>query len=158
MLERESALNSHTNFYHSGKWLGFNTLKYYFAADFMNRKYPAYNFLQMISAMLMILALLWLTMSAPFVYAAQLKIAAQEKGAGNTTPSAGNDEEAPNPFGNTTEEKAPTNSSSFSEEYLHDNHKEDYVSSIISQYHKCENAGTYHAFHGELLVPPPNVA
>lgn len=125
---------------------------------FMNRKPQSYNFFQMTSAMLMILALLWLTMSAPFVYAAQQKIVAQEKAASDTSPLAGNDDETTNPFGNNTEEKAPTNSSSFSEEYLHDNHKEDYFSSIISRYHKCENAGTYHAFHGELLVPPPNAA
>ena len=62
-----------------------------------------------------------------------------------------------NPFGNTTEEKAPV-SNSFSEEYLHDHHSTDCFFSIVLQYHKCENADTYHAYHGELLVPPPNVS
>ena len=40
------------------------------------------------------------------------------------------EEEAANPFGNTTEEKAPS-SSSFSEEYLHDHHKAEYFFSIV---------------------------
>jgi hypothetical protein len=122
----------------------------------MNRKRQAYNFFQKTSAMLMILALLWLTLSAPFVYAGQVKIAEQERLADKANPLSANDDGAPNPFNNTTEEKAPTNSSSFSEEYLHDNHKEEYLFSTIAQYHKCENAGTYVAYHGELLVPPPN--
>ncbi len=73
------------------------------------------------------------------------------------SPSTDNEEETANPFGNTTEEKAPS-STSFSEEYLHDHHTTDYFFSTVLQYHKCENAGTYIAFHGELLVPPPNVA
>jgi hypothetical protein len=63
----------------------------------------------------------------------------------------------PNPLGNASEEKAPT-TTSFSEEYLHDHYMTDHFFSIALQYHKCENAGTYNAFHGELLVPPPNAA
>ena len=119
-----------------------------------NRK--KYSLLQQFSAAFMALALLWLTVSAPFVTAAQQEIAKQDKMAKTTTPLAGSEEEAANPFGNTTEEKAP--SSSFSEEFLHDHHKADYFFSIVSQYHNCENDGTYVAYHGELLVPPPNAA
>lgn len=104
----------------------------------------------------MIAALLWLTISLPFVYASQQEFAKQEQKANTGFPVSGNEEEA-NPLGNATEEKAP-NGSSFSEEYTHDHHKSDHFFSIISQYHKCENAETYVAFHGELLVPPPNQA
>jgi len=116
-----------------------------------------YSPLQHLSAVFMILALLWLTISAPFVVAAQQELTKQGKTANAGSPLAGNEEEAANPFGNTTEEKAPGNTT-FSEEFLHDNHKADYFFSISSQYHKCENAGTYVAYHGELLVPPPNAA
>lgn len=116
-----------------------------------------YSLLQQVSATFMILALLWLTISAPFVIAAQQKIAKQDTATNSASPLAGNEEEAANPFGNTTEEKAPS-SSTFSEEFLHDHHKADYFFSIISRYHKCEDAGTYVAYHGELLVPPPNAA
>ena len=75
-----------------------------------------------------------------------------------TTAGADIDEETDNPLGNTTEEKTPTNSNTFSEEYLHEHHDNHYVVTIISRYNKCDNADTYHAFHGELLVPPPNQA
>ena len=107
----------------------------------------------------MILALCWLTVSAPFVVAGQQALAKQGKAAAQQAPLSDNDEETTtNPFGNNTEEKAPTGSNSFSEEYLHDHHTTDYFFSVIASYHKCENAGTYVAFHGELDVPPPDQA
>jgi len=111
---------------------------------------------QLVLAVCMVVALLWLTVSLPFVYAGQQELAKQEQTANANVPP-GNDDET-NPFGNSTEEKAPTGSNSFSEEYIHDHHRAEYFFFIASQYHKCENAGTYVAFHGELLVPPPNVA
>lgn len=123
----------------------------------MKKIRKTYSFLQMASAMFMILALLWLTISTPFVYAGQQKLAKQNKMANASTPMPGNDEEAANPFGNTTEEKAPSNSS-LSEEYMHDHHTTDYFFSVLSTSYKCENADTYLAFHGELDVPPPNIA
>lgn len=123
----------------------------------MKRTKKTYSFFQLASAVFMIVALLWLTVSAPFVFAGQQKIAKHCKTAHAETPLPCNEEESANPFGNTTEEKAPS-SSSFSEEYLHDNHKSEYFFSISSQYHMSENADTYIAFHGELHVPPPNIA
>jgi len=122
----------------------------------MKRGQKTSNVFQCASAVFMIAALLWLTVSAPFVYAGQQHLAKQEQTADSSLPQAGNEEEAANPFGNNTEEK--TGSSSFSEEYLHDHHKAENFSSIVQRYHTCENAGTYIAFHGELHVPPPNVA
>ncbi len=122
-------------------------------------KNKIYTTLQLGSAVLMILALLWLTVSAPFVQASQQALAEHVATSFDTAlPLSDNEDENSNPFGNNTEEKAPTSNTSFSEEYLHDSHKSDYLLSIISLYHKCENAGTYVAFHGELLVPPPNRA
>lgn len=107
----------------------------------------------------MIATLLWLTISTPFVFAAQQEITKKDKGAATTQmPVADNEEEAANPFGNTTEEKTPGNTS-LSEEFLHDHHvMATHFFSIISAFHKCDNPGTYIAFHGELLVPPPNAA
>ena len=126
----------------------------------MKSKKKKYSLFQLISAVLMILALLWLTVSAPFVQASQQALAEHVATSSSdiAIPISDSDDENSNPFGNNTEEKAPTSSSSFSEEYLHDSHKSDYLFSIISRYHKCENAATYVAFHGELLVPPPNIA
>jgi hypothetical protein len=106
----------------------------------------------------MILALVWLTVSAPFVYASQQQLAKQNKDVKGASLLAGNEEETASNPGNNTEEKMPNSGNSFSEEYLHDHHVTDCFFSIASQYHECKNAGTYIAFHGELLVPPPNRA
>ena len=116
-----------------------------------------YSIFQMGSAVIMILLLMWLTVSTPFVYASQQELAKSSKSSAEQAPLSGSEEENANPFGNSTEEKTPKNISSVSEEYLHDHHHTDHLFSMNLQYHKTENAGTYIAFHGELLVPPPNV-
>lgn len=116
-----------------------------------------YNFFNRIAALMMIVALSWLTISAPFVYEQQQKVAKQNSAASAELPVAGTEEEA-NPFSGSTEEKAPKTLNTFSEEYLHDQHQSEYFFSIASQFHKGEDASTYVAFHGELLVPPPNQA
>ena len=124
----------------------------------MTTRKKTYNIFQIGSAVLMILLLMWLTVSTPFVFASQQELAKSSKSSPVQSPMPGSEEESANPFGNSTEEKTPKNISSVSEEFLHDHHKTDYLFSIDLQYHKTENAGTYIAFHGELLVPPPNAA
>jgi hypothetical protein len=119
----------------------------------MRKNNQIFDLFSKVSAICMILALLWLTISAPFVFEAQKELA---KHTTENTAVPLNEEEA-NPFGNSTEEKAPS-STSFSEEYLHDHHEADHLFLIASQYHINRNAGTYLAFHGELLVPPPNMS
>ena len=130
---------------------------HYFALLLMKKEPQPYNFFQRISAIMMIVALSWLTISAPFVFEQQQKIAKQNISATADLPIAGTEEEA-NPFSSSTEEKAPKTLNTFSEEYLHDHHQSEYFFSIASTFHKCEDAGTYVAYHGELLVPPPNKA
>ena len=114
-----------------------------------------YNVFQQMSAIFMVLALLWLTISTPFIYSSQQLMA--NYGAANSQSSPDATEEDSSPLSNTTEEKNP-NSNSVAEEYLHHHHEDEYLFSIISGYHKCHDAGTYIAFHGELLVPPPDAA
>lgn len=106
----------------------------------------------------MMLALAWLTISLPYVYMSQQKAEELTKTAHATTPLGANEEEAANPFGNTTEEKKPSGNSSFSEEYLHDHYGEDCFFFTTSRQHASKNAGVYTAFHGEVHVPPPNAA
>ena len=120
----------------------------------MTKGKKTYSLFSKASAVLMILALLWLTVSTPFVYASQQKTAEFHKIADVDNPL---NEEESNPFGNSTEEKAPTGVS-LSEEYLHDYHSSDYYFILASQFHKFEDAEIYVAFHGEMLVPPPNQA
>jgi hypothetical protein len=129
----------------------------YFAPLEMKGKKKIYTIFQQGSAIFMILALLWLTVSTPFVFASQQHFAQQGKIVDVSTPLSGTDEEASNPFSSTTEEKNPT-STSFSEEFLHDHPVTPAFLPGTLQYHKGENDGTYIAFHGELLVPPPNAA
>ena len=116
-----------------------------------------YTASQSVSALLMMLALLWLTVSLPFAYASQQELAGKNSIEKNHTAFPTSEEESCNPFSG-SEEKAPTNGSQVSEEYLHDHHKSEYLFTLVSTFHKLENAGTYIAFHGELLVPPPNAS
>ena len=128
-----------------------------YCSTFMKKSRKIYSVSQLFSAVIMILALMWLTVSTPFVIAAQQEVAKKGKMEKTTTPLAGSEEETTKTPGNNTEEKTPPGNS-FSEEYLHDHHKSDLFFSLSLQYQKTGNAGTYIAFHGELLVPPPNLA
>jgi hypothetical protein len=121
----------------------------------LNRK--IYTSFQLSSAVFMIMALLWLTVSLPFVYDNQQKQSERDK-IENASSSAENNEDSSNPFGNTTEEKNPNSSNSLSEEYLHDHYSHDHFFPVASQSYKCINVDTYIAYHGELDVPPPDVA
>ena len=123
----------------------------------MKKGQSIYSLFHRVSAAMMIAALCWLTISAPFVIASQKEIAKQTHEAPADLPITAAEEET-NQLTGSTEEKAPKTLNSVSEEYLHDNHRSEYFFSLISQFHKGENAGTYVAFHGELLVPPPNKA
>ncbi|MEO7923356.1 MAG: hypothetical protein ABIR30_06740 [Chitinophagaceae bacterium] len=123
----------------------------------MKSKAKIFSVSHLVSAVFMVLALLWLTVSTPFVFASQQHSAKYSKTTSTQDNLPGSEEESANPFGNSTEEKRP-GSNSLSEEYLHDMASLDPIVSIIVRYRKCENADEYHAFHGELLVPPPNAA
>ncbi len=124
----------------------------------MKKSLKIYSVCQLASAVVMILALMWLTVSTPFVLASQQEIAKKHKMEKTSTPITTSEEETTKTPGNSsTEEKTPGSSTSVSEEFLHDNHKADYFFSLSMQYHKLDNAGTYIAYHGELLVPPPNL-
>jgi len=130
---------------------------YYFASLLMRRIRKTYSLNHLASAAFMMVALLWLTVSIAFVYPAQQQLAKQEQ-VGNAKDCATADDDESNPFGNTTEEKASGNANTFSEEYLHDHHATELLKTIPSTSHISRNFGTYNAFHGEVHVPPPNVA
>lgn len=102
----------------------------------------------------MILTLLWLTVSAPFVLSCRQTMGS-DYSSSSTLPGSDNEEESTNPFGNNTEEKVP-NAGTFSEEYLHHTEQDAHTFMLRSAFGNTENARLYVAFHGELLVPPPN--
>ena len=101
----------------------------------------------------MILLLLWLTVSIPFVYEAQQQLAKNTYS--NISGGESQKNDTGNPFANTTEEKTPP---SITEEYLH--HEEVMTNTqieTISEYNSHQIA-VYLAFHGELISPPPDKA
>lgn len=116
------------------------------------KKKRLYSGFQLVSAVVMIISLLWLTVNTPFATVVGIGLCIQDE---SSTNAPANGTEDNNPFGNTTEEKVPS-SNNFSEEYLHHHQS---LASFLSkryEYSKQKNSDTYTAFHGELLVPPPN--
>jgi hypothetical protein len=121
----------------------------------MKRSIRKYGFLQLLSAAILITALAWFTVSSPFVYAGQQELARQHKMEKSAYPLTAGEEETTNSPGNNAEEKTSGNNT-LSEEFIHEHHIATPFQGKVSLYHKSKNANTYIAFHGELLVPPPN--
>ena len=93
------------------------------------------------------MALLWLTVSTPFVYAADQVV--KKEAQKNCS-----DSEDSNPFSNTTEEKNESSVNTLSE-YLHEPHQMEEHSTIIVKFYKCHPSDLYFEFHPELISPPP---
>jgi hypothetical protein len=141
---------------HFYKWFGLKKLKRYFAALLMKKIITTYTIFQKVSSIFLMLTLLWLTISTPFIIDCQQELAKQQKASSIELPVNNGDDEADS-GSNNIEEKVPPGSN-LSEEFLHEHHSVHHLFSEISLYHKLENSDTYIAFHGELLVPPPNAA
>jgi len=93
-------------------------------------------------SILMMLMLLWLTVSVPFVNASRQEKAKQERKM-NASPLAG-----------TEEEKVPSSPTTINE-YLHENEELQHPSINIIPIYKSHQPDLYLAFHGELVLPPP---
>src|SRR5690242_4839150 len=102
-----------------------------------------------ISSVFMIIALLWLTVSTPFVFASQQ---AQQKEIRKQAKTS----EDKNPFTTTTEKRNESSASSLSE-YLHDPNAMNEHFTVLTRIYKCHSSGVYYAFHPELVSPPPKV-
>lgn len=118
----------------------------------MKKSRSPYSLRHHTSSIFMILALLWLTVSTPFVYEAQQKL--QQINSKNVAANS-QDEETGNPLNSTTEEKAPS-SINLSEEYLHHTDHNEHPWFTITNYHRDYSTSLYIAYHGELFCPPPN--
>jgi hypothetical protein len=110
------------------------------------------NMTRYFSSIFMMLILAWLTVSIPFVYAAQEAMDAKCL----ATTGCHSEDKNDNPFANTTEEKTSSSTTQFSEEYLHEAHSTEHFLTELSAEYKIEHASTYIAFYGELLSPPPD--
>lgn len=117
----------------------------------MSKRKRTYSLSHILSSIIMLLALSWLTISAPFVYRAQQQ---QEQLAKQQPVSA---EEDYNPFASTNEEKTSNGTNNFSEEYLHHaHHIEQHFTTLIKSY-KLHSIDEYVAYHPEAFSPPPEV-
>jgi hypothetical protein len=107
------------------------------------------------ASVFMLLTLLWLTVSIPFVHNTQ-RIAAKEQIATDQPQSINDNEHADNPLTNTNEENSDSSLNIFSEEYLHHHPDEDqnHSAEVLTHLHHA-NEASYIAFQGELLFPPP---
>lgn len=118
----------------------------------MTQPKTIYSTSMKLSSIVMLLALVWLTVCLPIVYAQQQAQAQQALAQHLDVPEDGES----NPLGNTTEEKAGNGVNTLSEEYLHHSHTSDYEGMIVKTYYKCHPTDLYFAFHPELVSPPPN--
>jgi hypothetical protein len=100
------------------------------------------------SSLFMIMALLWLTVSTPFVYSAQQNLKEIQKQSGQTDNN--------NPFSNTTEEKNESSVNTLSE-YLHDHSSLEKGFTILVRFYKRYPSNIYCEHHPELISPPPEV-
>ncbi len=105
----------------------------------------------------MLVTLAWLTISMPFVYDFQQKLKQIELADVNPANIVNVDDKdgmnsmLPNP----SEEKTETNSNNFSE-YLHHHDYVDNSHTAGIKYLISLSSELYHAYHGELLSPPPD--
>jgi len=112
-----------------------------------------YNTRNIFSSVLMIMTLVWLTVSLPLVTKYQQAVVTEKMSQNKASNSEKKD--SGNPFANTTEEKNPNSSNTLAEEFLHEScfHQEHLPLPV--KYNKCTHPAVYVAFHGELLSPPP---
>lgn len=111
-----------------------------------------YNTKHKVSSVFMLLALVWLTVCLPVVYAQQQLQKQQAIAQHLDVPQ----ECDSNPLTNTTEEKTGNSLTSFNEEYLHELYHSENEGLLFKTYYKCHAADVYLAYHPELISPPPN--
>lgn len=107
-----------------------------------------------VSCVSMILMLLWLTVSAPFIVPDQQKGNLANTSAQADIPADNSEDSDTNPFSNTTEEKPESGANTLSE-YLHHIHELFHYFTTLTTSYNWHSSELYIAFHGELLSPPP---
>ena len=121
----------------------------------MQRPYNPYNFFEKAAAVFLIVTLMWLTVSTPFIMSMQQNAGTDDISV--SWPCSDADEDNADGSGNNAEEKAASGSN-LSEEFLHEHDFANNYFTISTLNHRQENTDVYIAFHGELHAPPPNAA
>ena len=102
-----------------------------------------------LAAIIMVISLVWLTVSLPFVY----NFFCDNGFATEMNSSAGTEHPGEELPIQSSEEKAPTNNAQ--EEYLHGAAENLALLSLFLDHMASHNSTAYIAYHGELLSPPP---
>jgi len=100
----------------------------------------------------LMLAMVWLTVSVPFVFKQQKELAKENIRLAGIPP----EEETHNPFSKSSEEKNESGKSGLSI-FFHDYVFQTTGNTGTVNYCTRQVAGLYTAFHGELLSPPPEL-
>src|ERR687889_824595 len=106
-----------------------------------------------LTAIFMAALLVWLTVSLPFISASKDKLLGKTEK--SQSLASGAEEESSNPSNDTTEEKA-SGGNSFIEYFLHHHSTVDHFSTTPKKDYANRHWNIYIAFHGELIVPPPD--
>lgn len=117
----------------------------------MKRK-TTYSIFSKAAAIFLAVALLWLTISAPFSAIVQ-KAKQQCEWNGGTDDFPSEDEN--DSKGADSEEKAP-DTKPMSEDFIHNTNGQAFLSDINTSKHITKHADTFVAYHGKLETPPPD--
>jgi hypothetical protein len=106
----------------------------------------------------MMMNILWLTVSLPFIADSRSGCTSEQSSTASANPFDAQAEDAGFPQTGGSEEKASEGSNGFNEEYLHHHEGLEAMSAEAGKTSMHDIAqDAYCAYHGELLVPPPNV-
>jgi hypothetical protein len=126
----------------------------------MKKGTATYQLRHHLTSLLMLVTLLWLTVSTPFIVNAQLQAEKQialVSAASSQQNDDADDEQSCTALGsNTTEEKTSNGFNSLSEEYLHTDSELFHLAELYLNHTRTHTFSEYVAFHGEMLCPPPN--
>jgi hypothetical protein len=117
----------------------------------MRQKASTYNAVQKIGSLLLMLALLWLSVSTPYVYQFQQKTKTEKQA---VTAENNADAEDGGLLTNTNEEKAESGPNTL-QEFLHEPlHLEHPSIEQVNEYGHFEQKASV-AYHPDLISPPP---
>ena len=106
---------------------------------------------RILSSLLMVLTLVWLSVSTPFVYATQQAQQVSKKHHSEKKDKANQSSQT-----NTIDEDEVVNSMANLSEYLHTHtFSIKHFIPVLTKHTKCHPSDLYFAYHPELISPPP---
>lgn len=118
----------------------------------MSKKKHIYTWHHKLKASFMLVALAWLTISAQFMVMNAIGMDGQVQHQSSIPLTTGEED---NSIPVNTEEKIGSNGSMV-EEYLNEHSSLRFFYTALIVFRQIHDARLYVAYHGELLVPPPN--